>query len=142
MTLIDEITNINDFKSLAFDNQKGWYIDFNKNRSYDDNEDLKTLTDNMNSIETNRVQPYNYALTLDEDLYDDNKNGVFKDYPEYVTPYGQKYIIMTVSEINKLKDSDDIEGMYYSTTKDTWDKAKTSTWDEQSSELTMTVDHF
>jgi hypothetical protein len=32
--------------------------------------------------------------------------------------------------------------MYYSTTKDAWDKAKTSTWDKNSSTLTMTTDHF
>ena len=35
-----------------------------------------------------------------------------------------------------------IEAMYYSTTKDSWDKAKTSTWDQNSSTLTMTTDHF
>jgi hypothetical protein len=35
-----------------------------------------------------------------------------------------------------------MEAMYYSTTKDAWDKAKTSTWDLNSSTLTMTTDHF
>ena len=39
-------------------------------------------------------------------------------------------------------DLENIEAMYYSTTKDAWDKAKTSTWDQNSSTLTMTTDHF
>ena len=39
-------------------------------------------------------------------------------------------------------DVNNVEAMYYSTTKDAWDKAKTSTWDKNSSTLTMTTDHF
>ena len=39
-------------------------------------------------------------------------------------------------------DINNVEGMYYSTTKDSWDKAKTSTWDKNSSTLTLTIDHF
>ena len=39
-------------------------------------------------------------------------------------------------------DINNVEAMYYSTTKDAWDKAKTSTWDKNSSTLTMTTDHF
>ena len=39
-------------------------------------------------------------------------------------------------------DINNIEGMYYSTSKGAWDKAKSSTWDKNSSTLTLTTDHF
>ena len=46
------------------------------------------------------------------------------------------------ASIAKGMDINNVEAMYYSTTKDAWDKAKTSTWDKNSSTLTMTTDHF
>jgi hypothetical protein len=46
------------------------------------------------------------------------------------------------ASLAKGMDVNNIEGMYYSTTKDSWDKAKTSTWDKNSSTLTLTIDHF
>ena len=46
------------------------------------------------------------------------------------------------ASIAKGMDINNVEAMYYSTTKDSWDKAKTSTWDKNSSTLTMTTDHF
>ena len=46
------------------------------------------------------------------------------------------------ASIAKGMDINKVEAMYYSTTKDAWDKAKTSTWDKDSSTLTMTTDHF
>ncbi|MAV28581.1 MAG: hypothetical protein CMF43_02110, partial [Legionellales bacterium] len=48
---------------------------------------------------------------------------------------------ITAVEDNGL-DLDNIEGKYYSSTKNAWESAKTSTWDETSSKLTMTTDHF
>ena len=48
---------------------------------------------------------------------------------------------ITALEDNGL-DLDNIEGKYYSSTKNAWESAKTSTWDETSSKLTMTTDHF
>ena len=39
-------------------------------------------------------------------------------------------------------DLNTLEGMYYSTTKQKWEKVKTSTWDSDSGKLTMTTDHF
>ena len=46
------------------------------------------------------------------------------------------------ASIAKGMDINNVEAMYYSTSKDAWDKAKTSTWDKDSSTLTMTTDHF
>ena len=46
------------------------------------------------------------------------------------------------ASLAKGMDVNNIEGMYYSTTKDAWDKAKTSTWDKDSNTLTLTIDHF
>ena len=46
------------------------------------------------------------------------------------------------ASLSKGMDINNVEAMYYSTTKDAWDKAKTSTWDKDSSTLTMTTDHF
>jgi hypothetical protein len=46
------------------------------------------------------------------------------------------------ASLAKGMDINNVEGMYYSTTKDSWDKAKTSTWDKNSSTLTLTIDHF
>ena len=46
------------------------------------------------------------------------------------------------ASLSKGMDVNNVEGMYYSTTKDSWDKAKTSTWDKNSSTLTLTIDHF
>ena len=46
------------------------------------------------------------------------------------------------ASLSKGMDINNVEGMYYSTTKDSWDKAKTSTWDKNSSTLTLTIDHF
>ena len=46
------------------------------------------------------------------------------------------------ASLAKGMDVNNIEGMYYSTTKDAWDKAKTSTWDKDSKTLTLTIDHF
>ena len=44
--------------------------------------------------------------------------------------------------VAKGMDINNVEAMYYSTSKDAWDKAKTSTWDKNTSTLTMTTDHF
>ena len=46
------------------------------------------------------------------------------------------------ASLSKGMDINNVEAMYYSITKDAWDKAKTSTWDKDSSTLTMTTDHF
>ena len=46
------------------------------------------------------------------------------------------------ASLSKGMDINNVEAMYYSTSKDAWDKAKTSTWDKNSSTLTMTTDHF
>ena len=46
------------------------------------------------------------------------------------------------ASLSKGMDINNIEAKYYSTTKDAWDKAKTSTWDKNTSTLTMTTDHF
>ena len=46
------------------------------------------------------------------------------------------------ASLAKGMDVNNIEAMYYSSTKDSWDKVKTSTWDKNSSTLIMTVDHF
>ena len=82
--------------------------------------------------ETNQTS-YGYSLQL----YDDTGKEIEGNFKKDV-------IISIPVDINAIQgmDSDNIEGMYYSTTQDTWDKAKTSTWDEQSSQLNMTLDHF
>ena len=46
------------------------------------------------------------------------------------------------ASVAKGMDINNVEAMYYSTSKDAWDKAKTSTWDKNTSTLTMTTDHF
>ena len=59
----------------------------------------------------------------------------------------KKDVILTIpvdlnASLSKGMDVNNIEAKYYSTTKDAWDKAKTSTWDKNTSTLTMTTDHF
>ena len=46
------------------------------------------------------------------------------------------------ASLAKGMDVNNVEAMFYSSTKDSWDKVKTSTWDKNSSKLIMTVDHF
>ena len=59
----------------------------------------------------------------------------------------KKDVIITIPvDLQAAKDNDldldNIEGKYYSSTKNAWESAKTSTWDENSSKLTLTTDHF
>jgi len=39
-------------------------------------------------------------------------------------------------------DVDNFSGMYFSSTKNAWEKAKTSTWNKDSEKLVLTTDHF
>ena len=39
-------------------------------------------------------------------------------------------------------DVDNFEGMYFSSTKNTWEKAKTSSWNRETGKLVLTTDHF
>jgi len=83
------------------------------------------------------AKPADYAYKLE--LFDEKGKeieGVFK-----------KDIIIKVdvdveSFVKKGIDLNTIEGMYYSTTKQKWEKVKTSTWDPEAQKLTMTTDHF
>ena len=83
------------------------------------------------------AKPADYAYKLE--LFDEKGKeieGVFK-----------KDIIIKVdvdvdSFVKKGIDLNTIEGMYYSTTKQKWEKVKTSTWDPDAQKLTMTTDHF
>ena len=59
----------------------------------------------------------------------------------------KKDVVITIPvDLQSAKDNDldlnNIEGKYYSSTKGTWESAKTSTWDENNSKLTLTTDHF
>jgi len=83
------------------------------------------------------AKPADYAYKLE--LFDEKGKeieGVFK-----------KDIIIKInidvdSFVKKGIDLNTIEGMYYSTTKQKWEKVKTSTWDAEAKKLTMTTDHF
>ena len=59
----------------------------------------------------------------------------------------KKDVVITIPvDLQSAKDNDldlsNIEGKYYSSTKGTWESAKTSTWDKNNSKLTLTTDHF
>ncbi len=82
-------------------------------------------------------KPANYGYSVE--LFDDNGKKVEGNF--------KKDVILSIPvDVNASKANgmslQNIEAMYYSTTKDAWDKAKTSTWDQNSSTLTMTTDHF
>ena len=82
-------------------------------------------------------KPADYGYSIE--LFDDKGKKVEGNF--------KKDVILTIpvdvnASIAKGMDVNNVEAMYYSTTKDAWDKAKTSTWDKDSSTLTMTTDHF
>ena len=82
-------------------------------------------------------KPANYGYSIE--LFDNNGKKVEGNF--------KKDVILSIPvDVNASKANgmniENIEAMYYSTTKDAWDKAKTSTWDQNSSTLTMTTDHF
>ena len=84
---------------------------------------------------TEKPADYGYSV----ELFDDKGKKVEGNF--------KKDVILSIPvDINASKakgmDLQNVEAMYYSTTKDSWDKAKTSTWDQNSSTLTMTTDHF
>ena len=82
-------------------------------------------------------KPANYGYSVE--LFDNNGKKVEGNF--------KKDVILSIPvDVNASKANgmniQNIEAMYYSTIKDAWDKAKTSTWDQNSSTLTMTTDHF
>jgi protocatechuate 3,4-dioxygenase beta subunit len=82
-------------------------------------------------------KPANYGYSVE--LFDNNGKKVEGNF--------KKDVILSIPvDVNASKANgmniENIEAMYYSTTKEAWDKAKTSTWDQNSSTLTMTTDHF
>jgi len=89
----------------------------------------------LSKSSTEKPADYGYSV----DLFDSSGKTVEGNF--------KKDVILSVKvDVNASRengmDVENIEGMYYSTTKDAWDKAKTSTWDLNSSTLTMTTDHF
>ena len=82
-------------------------------------------------------KPSNYGYSVD--LFDSTGKTVEGNFKKDVIL--KVKVDVNASRANGL-DVENMEGMYYSTTKDAWDKAKTSTWDLNSSTLTMTTDHF
>ena len=82
-------------------------------------------------------KPADYGYSIE--LFDDKGKKVEGNF--------KKDVILSIpvdvnASLAKGMDVNNVEAMYYSTTKDAWDKAKTSTWDKNSSTLTMTTDHF
>merc|ERR1712072_1474642 len=68
-------------KTFAYDNtsdKEGWYIDEKHDGKFVANDDITSLTDNnMNTIETSGVKPFEHALQMDEDTYKSKINGDF-----------------------------------------------------------------
>ena len=82
-------------------------------------------------------KPADYGYSLE--LFDNNGKKVEGNF--------KKDVILTIpidinASIKKGMDVDNIEAKYYSSTKDAWETAKTSTWDKNSSKLSLTTDHF
>ena len=82
-----------------------------------------------------KTADYGYSI----ELFDANGKKVEGNF--------KKDVIITIPvDITAVEDNgldlDNIEGKYFSSTKNAWESAKTSTWDQASSKLTMTTDHF
>ena len=82
-------------------------------------------------------KPADYAYSME--LFDDKGKEIEGNFKKDV-------VIRIPVDIDSFRskgiDLDTLEGMYYSPTKNAWAKAKTSTFDRNSSKLTMTTDHF
>ena len=82
-------------------------------------------------------KPANYGYSID--LFDDKGKKVEGNF--------KKDVILSIPiDLENAKenglDVDNFEGMYFSTTKNTWEKAKTSSWNPQTGKLVLTTDHF
>jgi hypothetical protein len=82
-------------------------------------------------------KPADYAYSME--LFDDKGKEIEGNFKKDV-------IIRIPVDVEAFRskgiDLNSLEGMYYSTTKNAWAKAKTSTFDQESAKLTMTTDHF
>ncbi|MFL2929163.1 MAG: hypothetical protein ACJZ72_11350 [Opitutales bacterium] len=84
---------------------------------------------------TEKPADYGYSL----ELFDNNGKKVEGNF--------KKDVILSMpvdinASIKNGMDVDNVQAMYYSSTKDAWEKAKTSTWDKNNSKLSLTTDHF
>ena len=82
-------------------------------------------------------KPANYGYSID--LFDDKGKKVEGNF--------KKDVILSIpidvaaAKENGL-DVDNFEGMYFSSTKNSWEKAKTSSWNSETGTLVLTTDHF
>ncbi|MDG0965450.1 MAG: carboxypeptidase-like regulatory domain-containing protein [Opitutales bacterium] len=84
---------------------------------------------------TEKPADYGYSL----ELFDNNGKQVEGNF--------KKDVILSIpvdlnASIKNGMDVNNVQAMYYSSTKDAWEKAKTSTWDKNNSKLSLTTDHF
>ena len=82
-------------------------------------------------------KPANYGYSID--LFDDKGKKVEGNF--------KKDVILSIPiDVQNAKasglDVDNFEGMYFSSTKNTWEKAKTSSWNRETGKLVLTTDHF
>ena len=95
------------------------------------------ITPNAKLSKDASVKTADYGYSIE--LFDANGKKVEGNF--------KKDVIITIPvDITAVEDNgldlDNIEGKYFSSTKNAWESAKTSTWDQASSKLTMTTDHF
>ncbi|MFZ9047144.1 MAG: hypothetical protein ACO2ZZ_14920, partial [Cyclobacteriaceae bacterium] len=82
-------------------------------------------------------KPANYGYSID--LFDDKGKKVEGNF--------KKDVILSIPIDTEAAnasglDIDNFEGMYFSSTKNAWEKAKTSTWNKETGKLVLTTDHF
>ena len=91
----------------------------------------------MGLVRSGSEKPANYGYSLE--LFDEKGKKVEGNFKKDV-------ILQIPIDTNSARasglDVDNFEGMYFSSTKNAWDKVKTSTWNKESEKLVLTTDHF